>query len=87
MKSWTYAKLIILWTVCSILFLASNIILITKSGNCSYVKKAVNAQKVGARSLIIIDNITLHKKVIPSNDGSGRQVHIPTLFISEDDGN
>jgi glutaredoxin len=69
-----------------IIYSASNLILISVSGNCSFVKKAINAQKIGAKMAIIIDDIAENKKVIQADDGNGKNVHIPVIFINTQNG-
>mgnify|MGYP003512242071 CR=1 FL=1 len=49
--------------------------------------KAENAQKLGAKMLLIADNVDEKQKIIMADDGRGRLIHIPTLFINYDDGN
>ena len=58
-----------------------------KRGGCKFTKKILNAQKRGADMVIIYDNVkTLSPTVIMANDGHGHLVDIPSIFISNDDG-
>lgn len=65
----------------------SNAILLTTRGSCTFVTKAENAQKLGAKMVIITDNIIEKQKIIMADDGRGRLIHIPSLFINFTDGN
>lgn len=61
--------------------------MIVERGNCTFVQKAINAQEAGAQMLIIVDNIKeMSESLILADDGNGYLVHIPTIFLSEDDG-
>ena len=65
----------------------SNTILLVQRGNCSFVQKVLNGQKAGAKMVIVSDNIiedTAHITMV--DDGNGRLVHIPSIFISEQNG-
>lgn len=48
--------------------------------------KAENAQNIGAKMVIIADNINETNKIIMADDGRGRLIHIPSLFINFEDG-
>ena len=63
-------------------------ILIVKRGGCSFVQKARNAQRAGYSMLIIVNNLeTGIKNIIMSDDGSGHDIHIPIVMISQENGN
>ena len=63
-------------------------ILIVKRGGCSFVQKARNAQRASYSMIIIVNNLeTKIKNVIMSDDGSGSDIHIPIVMISQGDGN
>ena len=65
----------------------SNTILLVKRGTCSFVKKVLNGQKAGAKMVIVSDNIVEDSAHITMvDDGNGRLVHIPSVFISEQNG-
>lgn len=49
--------------------------------------KAENAQKLGAKMVLIADNVEEKQKIIMADDGRGRLIHIPSLFINFADGN
>ena len=59
----------------------------TLRGNCNFVTKAENAQKLGAKMVLIADNIDEKLKIVMADDGRGRLIHIPSLFINFTDGN
>ena len=62
-------------------------ILIVKRGGCSFVQKARNSQRAGYSMIIIVNNMeTDIKKIIMSDDGSGKDIHIPIAMISQNDG-
>ena len=65
----------------------SNTILLSRRGQCSFVKKVLNGQKAGAKMVIIADNIVEDSShIIMGDDGTGRNVHIPSIFINEFNG-
>lgn len=54
-------------------------------GTCSYPARALKAQELGARGIIYGSsdiNYALSGRVVLSDDGHGRKVHIASLFIS-----
>ena len=58
-----------------------------KRGNCKFTKKILNAQRRGADMVIIYDHEkTLSPNVVMANDGHGHLVDIPSIFISNADG-
>ena len=62
-------------------------ILLVKRGGCSFVQKARNAQRGGYSMVIIVNNIQANiKGIIMSDDGSGSDINIPIIMISQDDG-
>ena len=62
-------------------------ILLVKRGGCSFVQKARNAQRGGYSMIIIVNNIQATiKNVIMSDDGSGNDINIPIIMISQNDG-
>jgi len=62
-------------------------ILIVKRGGCSFVQKARNAQSGGYSMILIVNNMkTSIKNIIMSDDGSGNDIYIPIVMISQDDG-
>jgi hypothetical protein len=50
------------------------------------VTKAENAQNIGAKMILIVDNIDEKQKIIMADDGRGKLIHIPALFIDYEDG-
>ena len=63
-------------------------ILLVKRGTCKFTKKVINAQDLGADLIIIYDNNPGDNPVIiMKNDGHGHLAEIPSLFISNTDGN
>lgn len=61
---------------------------IADRGDCSFVEKVRNIEEAGAGLAIIIDNI--HKenvtRIVMSDDGSGAGLRIPSMMISNEDG-
>jgi hypothetical protein len=53
---------------------------------CSYTKRALNAQLIGAKGIIIASPKADYAKgnVIESDDGNGKKVHISCLHITND---
>ncbi|CAG9311672.1 unnamed protein product [Blepharisma stoltei] len=63
-------------------------ILLVERGDCPFVVKARHAQDIGAKALIVIDNREENpENVIMIDSGTGGNIYIPTLLISESDGN
>lgn len=62
-------------------------ILLVKRGTCKFTEKVINAQNLGADLVLIYDD---HEGSTPSvimkNDGHGHLAEIPSLFISNADG-
>lgn len=61
-------------------------VVIKINGNeiCSYTKRALAAQSIGAKGIIIASTGATYAKgnVIESDDGNGKKVHITCLFIT-----
>jgi hypothetical protein len=54
---------------------------------CKFTEKVINAQNLGADLIIIYDNNPGQiPSVIMKNDGHGHLAQIPSLFISNKDG-
>lgn len=51
-------------------------------GNCEFVTKTLNAQKLGAQMAIIMDDADHSNKVIMADNGYGYKVMIPSIFVS-----
>jgi hypothetical protein len=53
---------------------------------CSFTKRALAAQSIGAKGIIIASSSASYAKgnVIESDDGNGKKVHITCLFITND---
>lgn len=63
-------------------------LLFLKRGKCKEGIKGINAQKVNAHALIIINNDTTENinEVIMKDDGKGNEINIPIVIISKQDG-
>lgn len=62
-------------------------IAIVKRSGCTFVKKVRNAEFAGARLVIIIDDIVeTTDKITMADDGTGSSITVPSIFISEKDG-
>jgi len=58
-----------------------------KRGNCTFVTKVRNAQNAGAKLAIIMDNIVENSGyIVMADDGLGDPNLIPSIFISEANG-
>lgn len=56
-------------------------------GSCSFVTKARNAQKIGAKAVIIINNDDDNiDDIFMIDDGTGKDIEIPAVLISRTDG-
>ena len=65
----------------------NNVVLLAQRGKCSFVRKVLNGQNAGAMMVIIADNIIEDSEhFVMADDGNGRSVHIPSIFINEANG-
>jgi len=56
-------------------------------GQCSFVTKVRNIEKLGVKLAIIVDNKDEHsEELIMSDDGTGQSIHIPSFLIRYKDG-
>lgn len=56
-------------------------------GSCSFVTKARNAQRIGAKAVIIINNNDDDiNEIYMIDDGTGKDIEIPAVLISKSDG-
>ena len=56
-------------------------------GECKFVQKALNAQNIGARLLIVVDDKEDDMdNIVMIDDGSAGNLYIPTLMIRKIDG-
>ena len=63
------------------------IFLVKRRGGCKFTQKVINAQNLGADLIIVYDDEPGDKPtVIMKNDGHGHLAEIPSLFISNIDG-
>ncbi|KAM3137082.1 hypothetical protein pb186bvf_010810 [Paramecium bursaria] len=60
--------------------------IIAKRGNCTFTTKALNAQKMGAQLLIVVDNFKGSREIVMGDDGFGFNVYIPSLYIDRSQG-
>jgi len=61
---------------------------LVERGECSFVTKVRNIEKAGGSLAVIIDNSGYDvKDIIMSDDGTGAGIRIPSMLISERDGN
>lgn len=62
-------------------------IVLVNRGNCSFVTKVHNVEKIFGRAAIIVNNndddVT---KIIMSDDGNGEDITIPSVLINKKDG-
>jgi hypothetical protein len=65
----------------------TRVILLVKRGECKFTEKVINAQNLGADLILIYDDHPGETpSVIMKNDGHGHLAEIPSLFISNKDG-
>lgn len=58
-----------------------------KRGECNFTTKVKNVQEFGGKLAIIADNIVEKSELITmGDDGRGNPIKIPSIFISEEDG-
>jgi hypothetical protein len=56
-------------------------------GSCTFVTKARNVQRIGGALALIVNNKQEDlDKVLMSDDGTGADIFIPTIMISQEDG-
>merc|ERR1711904_389150 len=55
-------------------------------GTCSFVTKVRDIQNTGGAAAIITNNIRNVPTVLMSDDGSGSDITIPSIFITYEDG-
>ncbi|CAD8092965.1 unnamed protein product [Paramecium sonneborni] len=61
--------------------------LIVRRGDCPFTRKAIIAQKLQAKLLIIVDNRDEKvEQIMMADDGNGYQVDIPSVLISKSEG-
>lgn len=61
-------------------------IVMVDRGNCTFVTKVRNIEKVGAKMAIICDNSPFSSEhVIMADDGSGSSINIPSFIIRRRD--
>jgi fido (protein-threonine AMPylation protein) len=52
-------------------------------GTCAFTTQAINAQTLGAKGVVFVNDIVnYYGKVVQVDDGNGRKVHISVLFIN-----
>lgn len=59
------------------------VIIMVDRGNCHFVTKVENLQKIGARAAIVADNLDEFVSVVMANDGQGWTVNIPSFFVTK----
>jgi hypothetical protein len=61
-------------------------IVMVDRGNCTFVTKVRNIEKIGAKMAIICDNMPENSEnVIMADDGSGSSINIPSFIIRKRD--
>ena len=62
-------------------------IILLDRGECSFVKKVINAEKIGAQAVLVINsNFEDVSELIMADDGNGKYVTIPAELINKSDG-
>eukprot|EP00128_Syssomonas_multiformis_P000814 Colp12_sorted_trinity150504_noHs@25900 len=63
---------------------------LVERGGCSFVDKALNAQRAGARAVIVMNNVPNQKLIVMraerGEEGWAMRVNIAAVFISNEDG-
>jgi hypothetical protein len=60
---------------------------LTARGNCKFVNKARNVEHAGGALAVIVDNLEEDvETIIPSDDGTGVGINIPTMLIDKAEG-
>lgn len=80
---------VVILTISSLLFssLIGKLWALNLSGQCPFVQKARRAQFAGAKLLIIIDNIIQPvNSILLSDDGTGRDITIPSMLVHKNTG-
>jgi hypothetical protein len=62
------------------------IVMVDRGNNCDFVQKVRNGQDAGAAAVIVTDNVDEPGLAIMTDNGSGYQIVIPSVFISYSDG-
>ena len=63
------------------------VIILTMRGTCTFVTKARNAQLAGATMLIVADHTVQNiKNIIMSDDGTSKNITIPSMLIEVEHG-
>jgi hypothetical protein len=66
---------------------SSKHILLVERNDCTFTQKSINVQKEGGKLAVVMDNRDEPPgSIVMVDDGRGAQVHIPTILISEQDG-
>lgn len=55
-------------------------------GDCEFVTKTLNAQKLGAQMAIIMDDKKHEGSIVMADNGYGYKVNIPSIFIDYESG-
>lgn len=63
------------------------VIVMSDRGSCSFVQKVRDGQNAGAAAVIITNNVPNTGLVLMADDGSASDITIPSVFISQEDGN
>lgn len=62
-------------------------IIMVDRGNCTFVTKVRNIEKLGIKLAIIVDNRNEHsEELIMADDGTGHSINIPSFIIRKRDG-
>jgi minor extracellular serine protease Vpr len=60
--------------------------ILSNRGDCNFTQKSLNSQIQGAKLAVIADNVESENpgRIILADDGRGKQIHIPTIFIEKE---
>lgn len=64
----------------------SSFIVMVRRGDCTFATKIRHAQDVGAKAVIVVDNVDENTLPYMADDGTGASITTPSLLISKSDG-
>eukprot|EP00808_Paulinella_micropora_P012397 g77477.t1 len=64
----------------------NTIFLMVDRGSCTFVEKVRHVQQVGGHAAIIVDNVDEPFLPFMADDGTGKDINIPSVLISDEDG-
>lgn len=62
------------------------ILVVDRGGGCTFVQKVRNGEIAGFQAVIVVDNKDTGKRVFMKDDGTGKGIGIPSVFVKYDQG-